>query len=150
MISKSKQEYLMRLVLKETQKAIAKSDSPFAAFLVDINGKIVVKAHNSQTTLNDRTAHAEVVLVKKACRKLRSFYLNGYSVFVVSEPCSMCSSLLVKAKVDAIYYGARLDKGNDPLIHIEEIVKQAKHQPKIYGGILGNECKSLISSIRKL
>jgi tRNA(adenine34) deaminase len=147
-ISKAKQEFLMRKVILETKKAIDKKDSPFAAFLVDANGKIIVKAHNSQITLNDRTAHSEIVLIRKACRKLKSFYLNGYSVFIVSEPCSMCSSLLIKARVDAIYYGAKLDKGNDPLIHVEEIVKRAKHKPDVYGGILEKECESLISSVR--
>jgi len=149
MISKSKQESLMRQVIQETKKSITDSDNPFAALLVDINGKVIVKAHNSQVSLNDRTAHAEVVLVRKACRKLKKFYLDGYSVFLISEPCSMCSSLLVKAKVDAIYYGSRLDSGNDPLIHVEAIIKQAKHQPKIYGGILENECQSLVSLFRK-
>lgn len=149
MILKSKQESLMHLVLKETKKAIDKNDNPFAALLVDNNGKVIIRAHNSQISSNDRTAHAEVVLIRKACRKLNKFYLNGYSVFVVSEPCSMCSSLLIKAKVDAIYYGARLDNGNDPLIHIEEIIKKAKHQPKVYGGILEKECELLISSVRK-
>lgn len=149
MIPKSKQESLMRSVLRETQKAIDKKNSPFAAFLVDSTGKVIIKAHNSQVTKNDRTAHAEVVLVRKACRKLKSFYLNGYSVFVISEPCSMCSSLLIKAKVDAIYYGAKLDKGNDPLIHVEEIVRLAKQKPQVYGGILQKDCESLISSVRK-
>ena len=140
----------MRQVIQECQKGISKADNPFAAILVDQNGKIIVKAHNSQVSQNDRTAHAEVVLVRKACRKLKAFYLNGYSVFVISEPCSMCSSLLIKAKVDAIYYGARLDNGNDPVIHVEEVVQKAKHKPKIYGGILETDCEALISSIRKV
>lgn len=149
MFPQSKQAEIMHLVLAETKKAIANGDNPFAAALVDSVGNVILTTHNSQNSLDDRTAHAEVVLVRNACRQLHQFYLTGYSVFQVSEPCSMCTSLLIKAKIDAIYFGAPLDQGNDPYIRAVDIVKQAKHQPQIYSGILEKECRELIELVRK-
>jgi tRNA(adenine34) deaminase len=139
---------IMSQVINETKKTIELGQHPFVAFLVDEKGSIIYKAHNSQRSSNDRTAHAEVVLVRESCRLLKKFYLSGYSVFSVSEPCAMCTSLLIKAKIDAIYFGAYQDSGNDPQISAKEIISRANHQPQLYGGLLEEECLRLISSVR--
>ena len=139
---------IMSQVVNETKRTIELGQHPFVAFLVDSKGNIIYKAHNSQRSSNDRTAHAEVVLVRESCRLLKKFYLSGYSVFSVSEPCAMCTSLLIKAKVDAIYFGAYQDAGNDPQISAKEIISRASHQPQLFGGIQEKECQKLISSVR--
>lgn len=149
MLSVKKQESLMRAVLKEVEKAKEKGDNPFAAILVDSKGNIIEKAHNSQNSKSDRTAHAEVVLIRKACNKLgKNYYLNGYSVIQNSEPCSMCMSLLVKAKINTVYFGAKMDMGNDPLISAKEIAERSKHKINVVGGILEKECQKSITEVR--
>lgn len=150
MIDKELLEKLMRQVLKEAREGIDQGDSPYAAFLIDNKGNVIEKAHNSQNTLDDRTAHAEFVLLRKAFKKLgKKYQLEGYSIIQNSEPCSMCMSLLVKAKIDTVYFGARMDNGNDPYIPAEEIARRSKHPIQVVGGILEDECKLMIASIRK-
>jgi tRNA(adenine34) deaminase len=149
MLSTSKQIELMGVVLDEVKAGIRDGDNPFAGVLVNSDGKIIEKAHNSQISSKDRTAHAEILLISQASKKLNLQYLYGYSVVLNSEPCAMCMSLLVKAKVDAVYYGASQDEGNDPLIRADEIVKRSNYKVLLIGGILKKECENIIFSKRQ-
>lgn len=147
MLSKQEQEKLMKLVIKEAQRALENGDNLFAAVLLDSEGNIVEIARNMQNSA-DRTQHVKVVLVGKSSKKLHKLYLEGYSVIVNSEPCSMCISLLIKTKIDTVYYGAPLDEDNDPFISSEEIAQRAKHKVRLVGGILEKECQNIISTVR--
>ncbi len=150
MISTDRQKEIMKQVLDEVKKAIELGDNPYACILTDRDGKVVTRTHNTQNSTNDRTAHAEVNLVKKACKLLNQrYHLQGYSVFSNSEPCSMCMSLLVKTKIDAVYFGVQLDKENDPYITSQEIVDKSQHKIKVIGNILKNEGLDIKSSMLK-
>lgn len=150
MIDKELLEKLMKEVLKEAREGVSQGNNPYAAFLIDPDGNIIEKAHNSQNTLDDRTAHAEFVLLRKAFKKLgERYHLKGYSIIQNSEPCSMCMSLLVKAKIDTVYFGSHLDSSNDPYISAEEISKRSKHPIQVVGGILENECTKLLDDFRE-
>jgi len=148
-LSKRKQQALMKKLISYVDSTIQKGENPFACFLLDEKGKIVMRSHNKQNSMKDRTAHAEVSLIRKASKKLGTFYFKEYSIMCNCEPCSMCSSLLIKAKIKTIYYGAPMDKGNDPYLPAEEIMKYSKHKIKIIGGILEESCKKQIYEKRR-
>lgn len=139
----------MKKLISYVDSIIQKGENPFACFLLDSKGEIIMRAHNVQNSTKDRTAHAEVSLIRKASQELHTFYLSDFSIMCNSEPCSMCTSLLIKAKIKALYFGAPLDKGNDPYLPVEEIMKHSKHKVKIIGGILEEKCKKQIYSKRK-
>lgn len=145
MLTQNRQMELMRKVIELARTA---GEHPFAALLVNDEGEIIASAINQQEQTHDRTAHAEVGLIREASMKLKTLYLNDYSIVSVSEPCSMCMSLIVKAKIKAVYYGAPLDQSNDPLIYAEEIVARSKHKVELYPGILKQECIEVIAPKR--
>jgi tRNA(Arg) A34 adenosine deaminase TadA len=141
-------EEIMQKVLAKVDETVQEGNNPFAAALIDKKGEIIEIAGNRQNTDN-RIFHAEVNLIKKATDQLRQSTLEGYSVVSASEPCSMCMALLIKAKIDTVYFGAPIDKGNDPYIKAEELAKKAKHNIKVVGGILKKQCKAKIYEERK-
>lgn len=149
MLSKEKQEELMHIVTSEVDEAIKEGDNPFACVLIDDAGNILCRARNKQNTTKDRTAHAEIVLIQVATRKLNKSKLIGFAVMSSTEPCSMCASALIKAGINTIYYGAPMDKGNNPFIRVEEIAKKSNFSVTIVGGILAEECINQVYKIRR-
>ena len=112
---------LMELVQQEVGVAIAEGNSPFASVLTDQERNIIAKARNQQNTLNDPTAHSEILLLREAGKKLNTRKLKGYKIIVNAEPCSMCMSTIVKAYVEEVYYGAPQEDGNNPDIRADFI-----------------------------
>lgn len=149
MLTKERQNELMRGLIKEVEENIKVGNNPFACFLIGQHGDIVCKGRNLQNSTKDRTAHAEIVLIRKATKQLGRDKLDGYSIISNSEPCSMCISALIKAGINTIYYGAPMDKGNNPFIHAEEIAIKSNFPVIIIGGILEKECMEQIYNLRK-
>ena len=77
---------------------------PFGAVVVK-NGKIVGRGWNQVTSGNDPTAHAEIVALRAACKRLKTFHLDGCELYTSCEPCPMCLSAIYWAHIDKIYYG---------------------------------------------
>ncbi|MFT3994954.1 MAG: nucleoside deaminase [Dysgonomonas sp.] len=86
------------------EKSIEKGGGPFGAVIVK-DGKIVAQGHNCVTINNDPTAHAEVTVIRKACKKMKTFDLSGCEIYTSCEPCPMCLSAIYWAHIDKIYYG---------------------------------------------
>ena len=143
MLTHTDQTRIMTIAIREAEKAISEKNHPFGAVMVDENGKILARAHNSQFT-KDRTCHAEVTLIKKASKKFKQFQFDDYYVFSTSEPCSMCMSLLIKSRIKGLYYGVSLNKDNDPYITAKELNKKAKHKMQLTGGVLKSSCEENI------
>ncbi len=121
----------------------SKDDMPIGCVIADKNGNIIASAHNEKEKLNDPTAHAEMLAIKHACEKLKSWRLNNCSLYVTLEPCPMCACAIINARIENVYFGAydnlygafgsKLDMG-----------KIMNSKIKIYGGIKENECENLI------
>lgn len=79
---------------------------PFGCVIVK-DGKILAEAHNRVTSINDPTAHAEVVAIREACQKLNSFQLEGCEIYASCEPCPMCLGAIYWARPDAVYFAGR-------------------------------------------
>ena len=89
---------------KEAIKAMELDEVPVGAIIVKDN-KIVARAYNKKEITNNVLGHAELLAITKACKKLNSWRLNGCEMYVTLEPCSMCLSALIHARIDKIYFG---------------------------------------------
>lgn len=142
-------EKYMRIALKEAQKAIIFDEVPVGAIIVK-DDKIIARAFNKRETTNDPTSHAEVNAIRKACKKLNSWRLEGATIYVTVEPCSMCAGTLLQCRIGRIVYGAKDPKGGaiESSLKLFE-AKNINHHPQILGGVLEQECSSIISDYFK-
>ena len=98
-------EKFMREAIRLSLQAIRRGQGgPFGAVVVR-NGKVVGRGCNQVTSANDPTAHAEIVAIRAACRRLRTFQLKGCDLYTSCEPCPMCLAALYWSRCDAIFYG---------------------------------------------
>lgn len=137
-------EHFMKEALKEATKAHEADEVPIGAVIV-MNNQVIARAHNQVETLNDSTAHAEMIALTSAMSAIGSKYLPEASLYVTLEPCPMCAGALYLSQVKKIYYGAYDNKRgytqlNDSIVHPKANVK---------GGILEEECSSIIKEFFK-
>ena len=144
-----KKEELMRLVMQEVDEAIKEGNSPFGAILIDENGNIIEKAHNTVKSMMNPILHAEINLISKACKKLNTMDLSKYCIMANAWSCSMCMSACIKAKIHNYIYGAPSEETMNPNVTIFDIKKRSKTELNIEIGILENECKMQIDNARK-
>lgn len=142
-------EKYMKVALKEAQKAALLDEVPVGAIIVQ-NGKIIAKAHNLREKSNDPTSHAEINAIRKASKKLNSWRLDKAAIYVTIEPCSMCAGTLLQCRIARIVYGAKDPKGGaiESSLRLFES-KNINHHPEILGGVLEDECSSIISNYFK-
>ena len=142
-------EKFMTEALKEAEKSANFDEVPVGAVIVK-DGKIIARGHNLRETKNDPTAHAEIVAIRKACKKLKSWRLEDCTIYVTIEPCSMCAGALLWTRIKRIVYGASDPKGGalGSSYNLFE-VKNINHKAEITRGVLENRCASLITSFFK-
>lgn len=105
-------DFFMREAIKLSKDNIKNNGGPFGAVIVKDN-EIIAKGMNRVTSLNDPTAHAEVVAIREAAAKLNSYNLSGCTIYTSCEPCPMCLSAIYWARIDRIYYGnTKIDAKN--------------------------------------
>ena len=125
----------MQIALTEAEAAAARGEIPVGAVLLR-DGKVVAQAGNRTRELNDPTAHAEVLVIREACRVLRQERLTGCDLYVTMEPCPMCAAAISNARIGRLYYGASDPKsggvGQGPRIFSHP---QCHHAPEVYDGI---------------
>ncbi|MDE6660682.1 MAG: tRNA adenosine(34) deaminase TadA [Anaeroplasmataceae bacterium] len=141
-------EYFMKEALKEAKKAYLKNETPIGAVAV-YEDKIIARAHNLREAKQDSTMHAELQVIQKACKKLGTWRLEDVSIYVTLEPCVMCAGAMIQARVKNVFYGAKNDRfgAHQGAINLFDV--PSNHQVIIKGGILEDECSSLISSFFK-
>lgn len=138
-------EYFMKEALKEARKAFVKQEIPVGAVIVSDN-KIVARAHNMSETLNDVTAHAELLAIGSASNALGSKFLPQATLYVTIEPCVMCAGACFWARLQRIVYGA-----SDPKAGFTKIGRKIIHPAtKIDSGVLEKECADLIKNFFNL
>ncbi len=125
----------MSIALEEAEAAAARGEVPVGAVLVR-DERILARDGNRTLELNDPTAHAEILVIRKACALLESQRLNGCDLYVTLEPCSMCAGAISFARIRRLYYGAGDEKGG-AVEHGARFFSQptCHHQPEIYAGI---------------
>ncbi|KUP43215.1 adenosine deaminase [Bacillus velezensis] len=144
-------EYYMREAIKEAKKAEAKGEVPIGAVLV-LHDEIVARAHNLRETEQRSLAHAEMLAIDEACRKLGTWRLEDAVLYVTLEPCPMCAGAVVLSRVAKVVFGAFDPKGGctGTLMNLLQ-EERFNHQAEVVSGVLGEECGEMLSAFfRKL
>lgn len=96
----------MNIAKQNAERGIKeKEGGPFGAVIVDKDGKIIANGNNQVLKQNDPTAHAEMVAIRNACKKLEKYDLSGYILYTSCEPCPMCLSAIIWSNIKEVYYG---------------------------------------------
>ena len=96
----------MDLALKQALKAYKKQEVPIGAIVVK-NGKIISKAYNKKENKQITTKHAEIIAIERACKKLKTWHLDGCEIYTTMEPCLMCYGAIEQSRISKIYYGLK-------------------------------------------
>lgn len=140
----------MGLALDEAKKAYKKQEVPVGAIIVNVlTKKVVSKGFNKRETGHDATNHAEILCIKKACKKIKDFRLENTAMFVTLFPCPMCMGAIVNARIDEVYVGASSDRVDDKLIETIFNNNLLNHKVKYTSGILEEECGTLVKKFFK-
>lgn len=136
--------FFMRLALEEALRAFEEGEVPVGAVLVR-DGELLKKAHNLRESLNDPSAHAEILVLRAAAEVSGSWRLGGATLFVTKEPCIMCSGAIINSRIKRLVYGCRDQKagGVDSLYAILSD-ERLNHHVEVSSGILAEECASLL------
>ncbi len=139
-------DYFMRLALREAERALEHEDVPIGAVLVR-EGEIVASAHNERELRQDPTAHAEVIALREAARAIGSWRLLDSVLYVTLEPCAMCAGAIVLARIPRVVFAA-WDPKAGACGSVMDVVGEPRlnHRPAVAGGLLAAEGGELISS----
>ena len=142
------QKKLVKKAMKEAEKAVNKWNAPFGAIITDIQWNILVKAYNTTTSDINPTAHAEINVIKKACKKLHTKNLSNYYLISNAESCPMCMTAAIKAKITHFIFWAPTETDSDPYITVHDVAKNSKQELTIQTGVLEKECSEQIAVAR--
>lgn len=142
-------EYFMKQALKEAKKSAFLDEVPVGAVIV-CDDKIIARGHNLREKKHDPTAHAEIVAIKKACKKRGSWRLEDCKIYVTLEPCSMCAGAILWSRMSEVIFGAFDPKGG-ALGSCFNLYNQKglNHYPLVKSGILKEEAEELLKSFFK-
>jgi len=130
----------MRLALDEARRALATDDVPVGAVVVDPDGSVVGRGHNGREALADPTAHAELMALREAAAGLGRWRLDGCTLVVTLEPCTMCAGAVVLSRVSRLVYGA-VDEKAGAVGSLWDVVRDRRlnHRPEVVAGVLADE-----------
>ena len=135
----------MRLAILEAIKAYEEKEVPIGAVLIDESGILICGEHNRIEQLNDSTAHAEILTLQAAQKKLKRRRLKNCTLYVTVEPCAMCAGALVLSRVGRLVYGVADSKFGAAESIFNVVNNPAlNHQLKVTAGILESECRELM------
>jgi len=138
-------DYFMRLALREAERALEHDDVPIGAVLVR-EGEVIAAAHNERELRQDPTAHAEIIALRQAAEAIGSWRVLDTVVYVTLEPCAMCAGAIVLARVARVVYGASDPKAGACGSVLDVLGEpRLNHRPDVAGGLLAQECGGLLS-----
>ncbi len=138
-------EKYMTYAYELAQKAYKKDEVPVGAVIV-YNNKIIATGYNKRQKTQDATNHAEVIAIKKACKKLKTFRLNDCTIYVTLEPCVMCAGAIINARIGKVVFGA-YDKKFGCCGSLYNLLgdKKFNHHPEVVGGVMEQECSKILT-----
>jgi tRNA(adenine34) deaminase len=139
-------EYFMRLALREAERAVEHDDVPIGAVVV-AGGEVLAAARNERELRGDPTAHAELLALREASAKLGSWRLLDTVLYVTLEPCAMCAGAVVLARVPRLVFGADDPKAGAAGGVLNVLAEpRLNHRPVVAGGLLAEESADLLRS----
>jgi tRNA(adenine34) deaminase len=141
----ARDEYFMRLALREAQRASEHDDVPIGAVVAHA-GELIAAARNERELRQDPTAHAEALALREAAYKLGSWRVLDAVLYVTLEPCAMCAGAIVLARIPRVVYGARDPKAGACGSVLDVLGEpRLNHRPTVASGLLAEECGALLS-----
>jgi len=139
-------EKFMAVAMEEAWIAFAVDEVPVGAVIV-YKEEVCARAHNLRETLADPTAHAEILAIREAAEKRRSWRLDGMTIYVTLEPCPMCAGAMVNSRLDRLVFAAHDPKGG-AVSSLMNLVQDERlnHRLEVTGGIMGDEAQALLQS----
>ena len=138
-------EYFMRLALREAERAVAHDDVPIGAVIVR-EGEVVAAAHNERELRQDPTAHAEIIALRDAARLAGSWRVLDAALYVTLEPCAMCAGAIVLARMGRVVYGADDPKAGACGSVLNVLTEpRLNHRPELGAGLLARESAQLLT-----
>ncbi|MDE5863573.1 MAG: tRNA adenosine(34) deaminase TadA [Lachnospiraceae bacterium] len=141
----TKDEKYMREAIKQAQKAAAVGDVPIGCVVV-YEDKIIARSYNKRNAKKTTLAHAELLAIEKASKKLGDWRLEGCTMYITLEPCQMCAGAIVQARIPRVVVGAMNRKAGcaGSVLNLFQI-PAFNHQVEFQKGVLGEECSALLS-----
>jgi len=139
-------EDLVRIALDAAREA--GPDVPIGAAIFDPDGRLLARAHNAREELGDPTAHAEILALREAARAFGGGWrLDGCTLAVTVEPCTMCAGALVLARVGRVVFGA-WEPRTGAAGSLWDVIRDRRlnHRPEVFGGVLADECAALLET----
>jgi tRNA(adenine34) deaminase len=144
-LTASDDERFMRRALEQARRAAAYGEVPIGAVIVR-DGLVIAEAHNWRETWRDATAHAELIAIQEASRRVGGWRLAECDLYVTLEPCPMCAGALIQARIRRLVYGAADPKGGAITSKVELLQPgRWNHYPEITSGILAEECGMILT-----
>lgn len=145
----SEDEKYMKEAIRQAKKALALNEVPIGCVIV-YEGKIIGRGYNRRMTDHTTLAHAEILAIRKACRKMGDWRLENCRIYITLEPCPMCAGAIVQARIPEVIIGCMNPKAGCAgsvldLLHQEGF----NHRCEVKTGILGEECSGMMRSFFK-
>ncbi len=141
----ARDEYFMRLALREAQRALEHDDVPIGAVVAHA-GELIAAGHNERELRQDPTAHAETIALREAASSLGSWRVLDAVLYVTLEPCAMCAGAIVLARIPRVVFGARDPKAGACGSVLDVLGEpRLNHRPQLASGLLAEECGALLS-----
>jgi tRNA(adenine34) deaminase len=135
----------MQLALEQARQAYAAGEVPVGA-VITRGERILAAAHNQREQLRDPTAHAEMIAITQAADAMRSWRLEGCTLYVTLEPCPMCAGAIVQARIPLVVYGA-IDPKAGAVHSLFRLLGDARlnHRAEVIGGVLAESCGQILT-----
>jgi tRNA(adenine34) deaminase len=145
---------MMRVALEAARNALASGDIPVGAAIFNSSGELVAIGHNERELHNDPTAHAEIVVIRKAAEKLGVWHLTDHTLVVTLEPCAMCAGAIAQSRLQTVVFGAWDEKAG-AVGSMWDLLRDPRStfRTEVRAGVLAEQCgdliKSFIQEVRK-
>ena len=135
----------MAVALEQARHALAQGEVPIGALVLDPSGRMIAAAHNERESGSDPTAHAEVVALRRAGEALGSWHLDGCTLVVTLEPCTMCAGALVLSRVARLVFGA-WDPKAGAVGSLWDVVRDRRlnHRPEVTSDVMADASAALL------
>jgi len=137
---------LMQQAISHAKETAIKGDVPVGALVVDDSGNIVGHGANLREQENDPTAHAEIVAIRNAAKKLGNYRLDELTMVVTLEPCGMCAGAIAQSRIKRLVFGS-FDEKYGAVGSVWDLLRDSRaiYKPEVLSGVLENECAQLLS-----
>ena len=137
----------MRVALEAARNALASGDIPVGAAIFNSSGELVATGHNERELLNDPTAHAEIVVIRKTAEKLGVWHLTDHTLVVTLEPCAMCAGAIAQSRLQTVVFGAWDEKAG-AVGSVWDLLRDPRStfKTEVRAGVLADECGELVRS----